>query len=341
MKKAVLFILIMPLVLFILAVDAYSQVIPLEAADSVYDSPCVITITDTLLPDIMFVDANRLLAFYGDPSSGYTWALSTGSTLPPGVTLDPLGIIHGTGDPLVVGDYHFKMTVSDGSNTVEQKFFYSVVRKSMTLSDWLIMKKNYQWLHLLAARLLFTAYPAYARRPYGATIPVAGGTPPLRWGLFSGSLPPGWHLDAASGVIHGTTDSTGYYGFSYWVMDAAGRTDSVNDLVWVYKDYPSIVPGRQKPLSYQLKQNYPNPFNPTTQIEFALPKAGFVSLRIFNTLGNEVATLISQELHAGTYSTSWNANSFASGVYFCRIEATSVADPRQSFVQVRKMLFIK
>jgi hypothetical protein len=88
------------------------------------------------------------------------------------------------------------------------------------------------------------------------------------------------------------------------------------------------------PVSYSLSQNYPNPFNPSTTIRFALPKSGLVELRVYNTLGQEVATLVNEERNAGTYSAQWNAGSLASGVYFYRLEVGS-------FVDTKKLLLVK
>jgi predicted GH43/DUF377 family glycosyl hydrolase len=72
---------------------------------------------------------------------------------------------------------------------------------------------------------------------------------------------------------------------------------------------------------YFLSQNYPNPFNPTTNIEFSIPKSEFVTLKIYNILGEEVVTLVSEKLTAGTYKYDWDASSLASGVYLYRIQA--------------------
>jgi Zn-dependent metalloprotease len=88
------------------------------------------------------------------------------------------------------------------------------------------------------------------------------------------------------------------------------------------------------PLDYALKQNYPNPFNPTTNIEFSLKRAEFVTLRIYNILGEEVTTLISEKLVAGKYKYQWDASTFASGVYVYKLEAGG-------FVQTKKMLLIR
>ena len=88
------------------------------------------------------------------------------------------------------------------------------------------------------------------------------------------------------------------------------------------------------PKTFALHQNYPNPFNPSTNIEFSIPKTEFVSLKIYNILGQEVATLVSDKLTPGNYKYTWDASGFASGVYMYNIEAGS-------FVQTRKLLLIK
>ncbi len=88
------------------------------------------------------------------------------------------------------------------------------------------------------------------------------------------------------------------------------------------------------PAKFTLDQNYPNPFNPTTKIKFAIPADENVSLKVFNVLGQEVATLVNQNMKAGLYSFDWNAANLSSGVYFYRIEAGS-------FNQTRKMMLLK
>lgn len=75
------------------------------------------------------------------------------------------------------------------------------------------------------------------------------------------------------------------------------------------------------PLAYQLSQNYPNPFNPTTRIAFTIPKSGNVELKVFNMLGQEVATLVDGTMTAGSHFVSFNAQGLASGVYFYRLIA--------------------
>ncbi|HTR82739.1 MAG TPA: T9SS type A sorting domain-containing protein [Bacteroidota bacterium] len=90
-----------------------------------------------------------------------------------------------------------------------------------------------------------------------------------------------------------------------------------------------VRPLGQAPINFMLGQNYPNPFNPSTQIQFAVPHAGPVSLKVYDVLGREVATLVDQELAASSYSVTWNAGSAASGVYFYRLVARSYSETKR------------
>lgn len=94
------------------------------------------------------------------------------------------------------------------------------------------------------------------------------------------------------------------------------------------------VNGTPIPTDYTLRQNYPNPFNPVTTIEFGLPHAGETTLKVFNLLGQEVATLADGVLDAGMYRVQWNASGVSSGVYFCRMQSGS-------FTQTRKLVVSK
>jgi len=96
----------------------------------------------------------------------------------------------------------------------------------------------------------------------------------------------------------------------------------------------STPPEQTLPVSYDLKQNYPNPFNPVTTFVFDLPRPTNVTLKIYTILGEEVTTLVSEELKAGTHKYTWNPVSLASGVYLYRIES-------KEFTVTKKMVFLK
>src|SRR6267143_456871 len=83
------------------------------------------------------------------------------------------------------------------------------------------------------------------------------------------------------------------------------------------------------PTGFSLSQNYPNPFNPSTTLTFSLPSKSFVSLKIFDILGEEVSKLISEELSAGIYSREWTGTALTSGVYFYRLQAGSLIETKK------------
>lgn len=97
------------------------------------------------------------------------------------------------------------------------------------------------------------------------------------------------------------------------------------DYVRVYQLATDVVTDISNKLqnNFSLSQNYPNPFNPTTNITFAIPKASYVTLKVFDPLGKEVATLVSEELQAGEHTFKWNASGIPTGVYFYRLYAGS------------------
>ncbi|MDZ7400315.1 MAG: DUF4397 domain-containing protein [candidate division KSB1 bacterium] len=97
-----------------------------------------------------------------------------------------------------------------------------------------------------------------------------------------------------------------------------------NGQVVIFKDPPTSANGFVDsviPTQFELKQNYPNPFNPTTTITFSLPTSEFVKLSVYNTLGQQVATLVNERLNAGQYNLLFDGSNLKSGIYYYRIEA--------------------
>ncbi|MBK7500068.1 MAG: T9SS type A sorting domain-containing protein [Ignavibacteriales bacterium] len=88
------------------------------------------------------------------------------------------------------------------------------------------------------------------------------------------------------------------------------------------------------PTVYRLEQNYPNPFNPTTKIKWQSPSAGYQTLKIYDVLGNEVATLVNEYKNAGSYEVNFDASKVSSGIYFYQLQAGS-------FIETKKMLLLK
>ncbi len=96
----------------------------------------------------------------------------------------------------------------------------------------------------------------------------------------------------------------------------------------------SVSEESPRPIEFGLSQNYPNPFNPTTKFEMRIADFGIVSLKVYNVLGQEVATLVNEQKAPGVYSVSWNASNLSSGVYYYRMTIGS-------FVETKKMMLVR
>jgi hypothetical protein len=164
-------------------------------------------------------------------------------------------------------------------------------------------------------------------------------------------------LEAGSGVVANLVFEIDDPSITSVSIEAIEMSDPYHKLMFVYHDYDAngdiagiraeypafgtVVPGNgttdiELPAVFALDQNYPNPFNPSTEISFALPTSGRVSLIIYNVLGQEVETLVDGNMDAGIHTVTWEASSYSSGVYFYRL----IAD-NDKFVKTNKMMVLK
>jgi N-acetylneuraminic acid mutarotase len=119
----------------------------------------------------------------------------------------------------------------------------------------------------------------------------------------------------------------GYNGTTYGTPQI--YADSLNCLISGVIGNGNIIP-----IEYALNQNYPNPFNPVTKISYATPKAGIVTMKVYDVIGRQVATLVNEFKNAGFYSVDFNGVNLSSGVYFYNIEVNGFKD-------IKKMILIK
>jgi photosystem II stability/assembly factor-like uncharacterized protein len=130
-------------------------------------------------------------------------------------------------------------------------------------------------------------------------------------------------------------DSAGIWGVYFidslhgWAVGSYGAIYKFNPLAIGIKPAGSTIP-----VAFHLNQNYPNPFNPRTTINFQVPRFSNVKLAVYDVLGREVAVLINEQLRPGSYEVNWDAGEFASGIYFCRMEAGT-------FTGLIKMVLLK
>ncbi len=135
---------------------------------------------------------------------------------------------------------------------------------------------------------------------------------------------------------HGTTTEASNYTFK----DKNIYGDSVKyrlkqiDYDGTYTYSRTIEVKLKMVLDYKLCQNYPNPFNPSTSITYTIPEDGFVELKVYNTLGQEIETLVNKEIQAGTHKIIWKAQNVPSGIYLYKITVNN-------FSQTNKMVLLK
>jgi hypothetical protein len=175
------------------------------------------------------------------------------------------------------------------------------------------------------------------------------------WYNYSSGSTHGWRSTSTSypghvnGWIRSTTHLPGTAGVARLQIRWRMRDASYSDEGWAIDDVslttdpPTDVENERPelPLSYKLSQNYPNPFNPVTTINYSLPVGSKVRLTILNLLGQVVATLVDETEPAGFKYVKWDASGLASGIYFYRLDASSIANPGKSFTQVKKMILLK
>jgi len=161
----------------------------------------------------------------------------------------------------------------------------------------------------------------------------------VKYYVYQGESPaPATKVDSTTDnslIITGLVEGTTYY-FRVTALDGQSNESPFSNGIEIT---PPFLTAREPsddllPKEYSVFQNYPNPFNPSTTIQYELPTNSHVVLRIFNLLGQEVATLVDVEQSAGTYDVKWDASGFSSGIYFYRLQAGE-------FVETKKLILLK
>ncbi len=140
--------------------------------------------------------------------------------------------------------------------------------------------------------------------------------------------PPTW-----DGVAANWSSTQGYpvpenLRYSNVALQTAGSDGkALGDLNWFPEQLATAVPTvlNTLPTRFELNQNYPNPFNPSTMIKYSIPQSSFVTLKVYNLLGQEVATLVNQEQQSGNYTVNFDASKLASGIYMYRVQSGNLS----------------
>ena len=113
--------------------------------------------------------------------------------------------------------------------------------------------------------------------------------------------------------------------YTAWKAQSAAEYTTIQNKLDKGNPVVSVQKNASIPTEFSLSQNYPNPFNPTTRIQYSVPKDGFVSLKVYNLLGEEVATLFSGLQHTGNYTAIVDGKSLSSGIYFYKLQSENIS----------------
>ena len=149
------------------------------------------------------------------------------------------------------------------------------------------------------------------------------------------SLNEGWNI-YGEGEVYSLMISNNYLfagtnGVGVWRISISQLITSIDNL------------DENLPVTYSLQQNYPNPFNPSTRIDYTIPKSSFVTIKIYDVLGREVAALVNKEKHEGNYEVNFDAAEFnlPSGIYFYQLIAVDLLNKKDNFISTKKMILLK
>jgi len=169
-----------------------------------------------------------------------------------------------------------------------------------------------------------------------AKIPIVFGwqTIKLTW-----SLPVKGYVSSMGLAFASFSIDSGYTGAKYQANDLKigytnGNITLIDPFQIIWPKPVGISDEKQTPSEFVLSQNYPNPFNPSTKIKFTVPTTEYVNLTIFNSLGQEIQTLVQEEKSEGVYEVEFKSSNLPSGIYFYKLQAGD-------FVETKKMLLLK
>ena len=147
-----------------------------------------------------------------------------------------------------------------------------------------------------------------------------------------------WNTSSKSAFIRVAKpgDTTGILYLNLKVLNTPFGRDPIDSLQILYNSWLTSIKtiSSEVPQKYLLEQNFPNPFNPNTVIRYSLIENSFTNLKVYDALGNEIATLVNEDQNAGTYEVSWNASDYPSGAYYYRLNSGS-------FYITKRMIFLK
>jgi hypothetical protein len=154
-------------------------------------------------------------------------------------------------------------------------------------------------------------------------------------------------LTSTKGVFKSNDEGTSWSKFNEGIWNSRLMNIAVDSADFLYvgtrgsgvfktikSSITNIVEPFQSLNNFLLQQNYPNPFNPITSIQYTIGSKQFVTLKVYDVLGNEIATLVNEEKPSGMYNEQFTMENYSSGIYFYKLQAGE-------FVQTKKMIYLK
>ncbi len=141
---------------------------------------------------------------------------------------------------------------------------------------------------------------------------------------------------SGNGIAPFKDNNIGYFNGKIDEVRIYNRALTAEEIGSLYNEIPTSIEilNPDFPDIFELSQNYPNPFNPTTKIKYQLPESGFVTLKVYDVLGNEITYLVNEEKFAGSYEIEFDASQLSSGIYFYKIQASD-------YFETKKMGYLK
>jgi hypothetical protein len=222
------------------------------------------------------------------------------------------------------------MTI-DSSSVISGRKSCAVTISQVTGTDWHI--ELWQWLSIHPGRKYVITFKAKASSSKVITLAVQQAASPYT--MYLGKA------HTLTTAVQTFTDSV-----SINTSDQAKLEfflGSSTETVWI--DFVSVIESSsvttgvidqrdEKPEAFEFLNNYPNPFNTSTVISYRVTKNGFVSMKIVDMMGREVATLVNEQKSVGDYSIEWNPSELAGGIYYCKLQ-------NGNYIRVNKMLLLK
>ncbi|MFZ4620284.1 MAG: sugar-binding protein [Bacteroidota bacterium] len=212
-------------------------------------------------------------------------------------------------------DYHFRFSQN----------FIMIDNKGGAVVEYAKGSSKYVW----KKKTLSSGYTIEAAIPFSQIAALAGGD-----STFVAAKTMQIPIDFSINDRDGKNDRDCIFGYSPFNDDNSWADQYRWTYTWIGDDALGVSTGAAVPESYSLDQNFPNPFNPTTSINYRLAKSGLVSLKVYDVLGREVATLVNGVQDAGVHNVQLNGTKLASGMYLYKIESGS-------FSAVKKMMLLK